>query len=147
MITLRPFEPGDEWRLDVQPEQRLDREAFVGTGMMHVARDGFSFSAFDETAACVAIGGVAHKWGSVGIAWAFMSPAAGRHMATLTRHVRIGLDVQSFERIEAVTLADFRPARRWLGMLGFALEADRMKGYDRHGRDMALFALVRDHRQ
>lgn len=75
-------------------------------------------------------------------AWALMGAGAGKNMVAIHRGTQRFLDMQSARRIELTVLCDFEAGHRWAKMLGFTLEAERMKGYDPDGRDHALYARV-----
>ncbi len=49
-----------------------------------------------------------------------------------------------FRRLEAAIDIDFAAGHRWATLLGFTVEAERMRGYMVDGRDCALYAMVRD---
>lgn len=60
----------------------------------------------------------------------------------LHRQAKQFLNSLPFKRIEAAVDVDFCQGHRWVAMLGFQKEADRMKCF-LDNRDWALYALVR----
>ena len=91
----------------------------------------------------VAVGGVAEIWENRGLAWSFIDRRAGAHFPALHKVVKEGLDAAPYRRIEAETPCNFEQGHRWLKMLGFELEAERMKAFRVDGGDSALYARVK----
>lgn len=96
----------------------------------------------DEVLACA---GVIEMWPGRGAAWAFMAEAIGTRMVAVHRAVRRYFDTLDFRRLEAEVAADFEQGHRWVRMLGFELEAPRLRGYFPDGSDAAMYARVKDH--
>lgn len=76
------------------------------------------------------------------IAWALLSKAAARHRWSIHRAVKAFLDEQSRGRIEAHVDCDFLAARRWVEVLGFSLEIERMRGFLPDGRDASMWVRL-----
>ena len=91
----------------------------------------------------VACGGVVPIWAERGMAWAILSQDSGAHMLAITRAARSIIDAAPYFRVEADTPCDFKEGHRWLKLLGFALEAERLRAYRGKGVDCALYARVR----
>ena len=102
----------------------------------------FSFTAFAGDK-IVAIGGIAKLWENRGLAWTLISKDAGEHFMELHRVVKQIIEVVPYKRIEADTPCEFKAGHRWLRMLGFKLEAERMRAFRVDGGDSSLYALVR----
>lgn len=102
----------------------------------------FAFTAMDEDNEVVAVGGIAELWSNRGLAWAFIDSRAGQHFLALHKAVARVLAFVPYRRIEAETPCEFRQGHRWLKMLGFELEAPRMKAFRVDGGDAALYARV-----
>jgi len=59
------------------------------------------------------------------------------------RLVHYVLDNCPLRRVEAYVDFEFEPGHRWARMLGFKLEAPRMKCHRPDGGDSALYARIR----
>jgi len=91
----------------------------------------------------VACGGVLPIWNDRAMVWAIMAQDAGKYMGAITRAAKSILEAAPYNRIEADTLCEFKEGHRWLRMLGFTLEAERLRAYRGDGVDCALYARVR----
>lgn len=90
----------------------------------------------------VAVGGIAELWSNRGLAWTFIDRRAGKHFLALHNAVKKILDEAPFRRVEAETPCEFKAGHRWLRMLGFKMEAERMEAFRVDGGDAALYARV-----
>lgn len=136
MIRIEPFSPHHMVLLTVQDEQRLELSAV----QLHALADQQAFTGFaGDTPVIVA--GFHQMWPGRALAWAVLSRAAGPHMTQLTRILKRAIRNSGYRRVEATALTTFDEAHRWLLMLGFRLEAARMRHY--YGNhDHALYAWV-----
>ena len=101
----------------------------------------FAFTAM-EGDEVVAVGGIMEVWANRGLAWTFIDRRAGRHFVALHKAVKSILELVPYRRIEAETPCGFQQGHRWLTMLGFTLEAERMRAFRVDGGDSALYARV-----
>lgn len=97
-----------------------------------------SFAAVDgdEVLGCA---GVIEYWPGRAAAWAILSGNCGRNFVRIHRAVLAFFQLQTFRRLEATADVGFGPGHRWLEMLGFKLETDRMAGYMPDGSDAAMY--------
>jgi hypothetical protein len=88
--------------------------------------------------------GMIPLWENRAYAWAMLDESAKHYLTKITKVVGRALDYHSKEvkRIEAAVDCEFKEGHRWLKMLGFTLECDRMKAYRPDGKDAALYAKV-----
>lgn len=140
MIVV-PFQPDHLDRLALQPAQaylratvRREHAEFAATHPSFTGLDG------DEIVGCA---GILPAWEGRALAWSWIGAAAGRHMVAITRAVRRFLDAQPYRRVEMTVDVNFDEGHRWAEMLGFRLEALRMKAYRPDGGDCSLYARVR----
>jgi hypothetical protein len=91
-------------------------------------------------------GGIFPHWPGRGEAWAVVSEHAKEHVPAVHRAALrlIGLAQASLVRIDAVVAFGHSEARRWVGHLGFTLEAPRLARYFPDGTDGVLYARVRE---
>jgi hypothetical protein len=128
--------------LDVQEGQKYLKK-YLSDDMRKSLEGEYSYTALDgdEVLACA---GLLEQWDNRGVVWAYLSSTiGGRRMVPLTRMVARFLDAAPFDRIEATVDADFPQGHRWVKMLGFELEAPRMRKYRPDGGDSALYARIR----
>ena len=90
----------------------------------------------------VAIGGLVEYWKGRSEAWGIVAENSTQHFLGLHKIVKNFLDSQP-GRIEATTEKAFPEGHRWLMLLGFTLEAPRLKGYGYMGKDHSLYARYR----
>lgn len=141
---IKPCHPDHIRLLAVQNEQQADHGWAIGNGQQNVLAGGLGFSVWESGVRCVCCAGVSMMWPGHGFAWAFFSAEARPHMRSITRFAAQILDAQPYRRVHTTALVGFEPAKRWLEMLAFKVEAPCMKGYDVSGQDHALYARVRD---
>lgn len=90
------------------------------------------------------VGGAAENWNNRATVWAYLrEPMGARRMAAVHRTAREFLESLPYRRLEATVVCGFDPGQRWVRMLGFKLECERMTAYDPAGRDCALYARVK----
>lgn len=94
-------------------------------------------------ARCVGAAGIIEIWPGRATAWALLSKQAAPYMLQATRQVRSVLEMHKTNRIEATVLCDYEMGHKWIRLLGFELEATRMKSYYPNGADVSLYARVR----
>lgn len=91
----------------------------------------------------ILVGGLHEMWENRALLWSFIDKDAGPHFVALHRGVKNFLDMQPYRRIEAECDCGFKPGHRWLRMLGFKMEAKRMRKFRVDGGDSALYARVK----
>lgn len=139
-----PFKAEHLAKLHLQPAQKymsniIDEEyAKVLEG-----ENVHSFSLLDG-GLVLACGGVAPMWHGRAIAWMIIAgEAAGFKFLNVHKAILRFFETCYINRIEATVDCDFEQGHRWMRMLGFKMEAERMKGYRPDGGDCALYARVR----
>jgi hypothetical protein len=93
--------------------------------------------------AVLGVGGLVEMWPGRATMWAYLSQDAGRHFVGIHRAALALLEVADFRRVEADVGVDFAAGHRWLQMLGFKLEAARMRSFLPTGGDSSLYARVK----
>lgn len=91
----------------------------------------------------VVVAGLVEHWKDRAEAFAFLSPMGAAALTAVHRAVKRFLGIQPYPRVEAVVDCDFHNGHQWVRMLGFRMEAERMRGFLPTGGDAALYALVR----
>lgn len=91
----------------------------------------------------VCVGGVCEIWANRAIAWMLIDRDAGAHFVAIHKAAQRMLELAPYARIEADTPCEFEPGHRWLKMLGFQLEAERMRAHRVDGGDSALYSKVK----
>jgi len=115
----------------ITPEQAqaLEEEDWSYTGMIG-----------DTPIACA---GILPMWQGRGLAWAYIScNAAKQNFVAVHKSISRALQACYLQRIEMTVDCEFEPGHRWARLLGFELEAERMKAYRPDGGDCSLYARV-----
>ena len=140
MIVV-PFKAEHLLALQIQDGQAHD-SVFITPGYAKQLEGQYAFTALiEDQPICVA--GVAPLWENRALAWSFIDHRAGPHFIEVHRAVKKILDALPYRRIEADAACEFPAAHRWLKMLGFKLEAERMRAYRPDGGDSSLYARVK----
>lgn len=130
--------------LERDPTSKYLGAVLTDEGLTKLGQNGWTFSILSEGRA-IMVGGIAEYWPGRGELWAFVDHTCGRQFVGVHRKVANFVDVcqKQFRRIEAAVLVDFMPAHRWVRMLGFRLEAERLEAYSMDGQDYSLYSRVR----
>jgi len=141
-MKVIPFKAEHLAQLQIQPGQRDTLSYVTAPAYAKMLEGQFAFTAMvgDEV---VAVGGVTELWDNRGLVWSFVDANAGKHFVALHKAVKEVLDFVPYKRLEADTPCEFEAGHRWLRMLGFTMEAPRMRAYRVDGGDSALYAKVR----
>lgn len=140
-MNIVPYKAEHLRDFQLQEGQR-DLWPFISPEYARYLENQFSFTALHE-GRVLAVGGVAELWPDRGLAWALISEGAGPYFTELHRAAKRMLDAVPFRRVEADTPCEFKQGKRWLKMLGFKLEAERMIAYRPDGGDSSLYARVK----
>jgi hypothetical protein len=140
-MKLIPYEAAHLLGMQLQPGQTYSTP-FVTADYAKALEDQHAFTAVEDNRV-VAVGGVIKLWDNRGLAWTFIDCRAGDCFWKLHKIVKKALDAAPYRRIEAETPCEFGPGHRWLKMLGFKLEAERMRAFRVDGGDSSLYARVK----
>lgn len=140
-MEIVPFKPEHLARIRLQGAQEY-LASYIDPSSISALQAGTAFSAIDGD---VVLGssGIIPIWQGRAIAWAWLSQDCGRYFVRIHRAVKRFLDLSDIRRIEATVDCDFAAGHEWIQMLGFELEAVRMRSYRPDGNDMALYARVK----
>lgn len=94
----------------------------------------------DLAVACV---GAFEIWPGRAIVWSYLSDDARSRLLGITRIARKLMDHYDRRRLECEVAFDFEAGHRWARMLGFEVEAPRMRSYFPDGGDCTLYAKVK----
>jgi hypothetical protein len=143
MIRIIPFKAEHLYDIDVQSAQ-TDIHTWVSPDLARALEreEGWSYSALDgdEVLGCA---GLVAQWPGRKTAWAYLSGNVGHRFPVLHRAALKFLNECGVRRVEAAADVNFPEAHRWLAMLGFIKEAERMEAYLPNGSACSLYARVR----
>jgi len=139
-MLVIPFQAGHLAQLSLQ-EAQMYLSDWVTRKSALVLEDAPSYTALVDGDP-VAAAGILPQWHGRAIAWAFLSNMGAGQFIGVHRAVKGFLDGCYVQRIEMTVDCDFPEAHRWAEMLGFTMEAERMRAYSLDGRDCALYARV-----
>lgn len=141
-MTVIPFEVSHLRLMKVQPAQQAVLQ-HVTDDFLSLLENTNAFTAVvdGEVIACA---GVIEYYKGRGEAWSYLSADLGSNMVAVYRAIKSYLDTVDVRRIEITVDTDFAEGHRFAKLLGFELEAPRMKAYDMDGRDKALYARIKN---
>jgi hypothetical protein len=143
MIIVRPFKSEHLMTIKFQPSQKhLENYVTEEVAKSIETAPGQAYTVYDDDEILV-VAGVIDVGEGRGYAWSYIAEAVGNRMVQVTRAVKRYLRIAPFRRIEMSVDCDFLEAHRWARMLGFSMEAERMRSYAADGRDCALYAMVK----
>jgi hypothetical protein len=103
-----------------------------------------SYAAIDVYGRAIGVGGVVEKWPHRVEAWAIIGDNCRKYFLALHNAVKRFLEVFPARRIEATADCDFEQGHRWLELLGFKLECERMVAFNHQGRDASLYSWIKE---
>lgn len=142
-FEVHPFD-----RLDLREVAELVAEeqvrAIIGSlDCFEPAGGGFVGLLDGETVGCAGVVPVYGPNSIKGVAWAFLLSGSRPVFLQIHRAVKRYLDETPYRRIEAHTDSRFSVARRWVELLGFRLEAEKLVNWFPDGRDADQWALIK----
>lgn len=140
-MIIVPYEAEHLMKLKLQPEQRFCL-GHITAAHAKALEGKYSFTALVDGEP-IAVGGITELWENRALCWTFIDGRAGEYFVQLHKIVRDLLDMVPYRRLEAETSCDFKQGHRWLRMLGFQLEAERMRAFRVDGGDSSLYARVK----
>jgi len=140
-MNIVPYESIHLKEISLQPAQQY-LAAYVDDDMMIALESEYAFSGLVDGMPVICAG-IIPIWHNRALAWAYLSADAGAHMTAITKAIKRFFELAPFERIEATVDSEFAKAHRWIQMLGFNIEADRMIKYRPDGGDSALYARIK----
>lgn len=140
MIEIVQFKADHLKEIKVQKAQMFLSEFVTYEQGLDLERS-ISFTALKDGKP-VGAAGIVEQWGGRSTAWAFLSDVGPATFLAIHRAVKTYLDFCHIRRVEMTVACDFPEGHRWAKMLGFTLEAERMRSYDPNGADHSLYARV-----
>lgn len=139
-MEVEPFELDHFRDLVLQPYQKAWQAMLASEDWTHLGKAGEAWTGLVDGRP-VACCGVLDRGGGRGDAWALLAGDIGPTLLPLTRAILRGLKLGRWRRIEAITAANFKPARRWVRMLGFEFESTA-RAYFEDGADAERWARI-----
>lgn len=142
-MDIREFHPIDLRCMEVQEKQALG--AMQATDEKLLAVSQYPSHTIWQDGRPIFCGGAVELWAGRFVVWAYVSIDAGAYFLGVHRAVKEFLDALPARRMETAVACDFPQGHRWVRMLGFRMEAERMEAYSPSGEDHALYARVKEH--
>lgn len=141
-MDIVPYRPEHLQAIELQDSQ-LYLENFITDDLANaLVDDKWSWTGIiDGKVICCA--GVQTIWDGRGVAWAYIAGGIEHDFIKIHRAVKSGLDQCDLNRIEITVDCGFKEGHRWANMLGFKLEAGRMRGFTPSGQDHSLYARLK----
>jgi|TARA_R110000803_G_scaffold53220_4_gene109183 hypothetical protein len=141
MLTFTPFQAAHLAAIKLQGAQGYLSD-WVTYEQAAALVEHHSSTAITDDGEPVAAAGIIPMWQGRSMVWAFLSDLGPANFMRVHREVKRFLDGCYTQRIEMTVDCDHKEAHRWARMLGFKLEATRMRAYAPDGHDCALYARV-----
>jgi len=139
-MTVVPFKAAHFWSINVQPAQEYVRGRVTEHQIKQLeSLNSFSCVDGDKVLCCF---GWLEIYPTRATVWAYLDKDAGPHMVAMTRVAKRLLDGLVYRRIEIEVDCEFEAGHRWARMLGFRLEAERLRGLRMDGGDSAIYARI-----
>lgn len=130
--------------LELLEKQRGKPYSFLNSDQrIFLASNGLSYSVISKSGRILMCAGIQKHWEHRGEGWAMFDLELKKEFIGVHRIVKRFLDVTPFRRVEATVEANFEPGHRWAKLLGFEMEAPRLKNYFVNGADAVLYVRIR----
>lgn len=142
-MQVKPFRSDHLRQLLLQPANYYMRPMLSDPSYASVLeQQDASFAVLSDDGLVIGCGGIFPLWAGRALAWSVLAANSGRYMVPIHLITRRLLRMRSERRIEATCDSDFKAAHRWLLLLGFECEAQRMEGFAPDGRPHSLYARI-----
>ena len=122
--------------------EEIDKAHFMSPTFNHVLKSGMALSMWAGST-CIAAGGCAPIYKHRAIAWAFLGADSGPYMHQITRKARQLFEMYPAERLEMLVNYEFEAGHRWAKVLGFDVEAPRMRKSGIYGDDETMYVRIK----
>ena len=139
MIVV-PFNRSHLQNLNLQLAQH-EALSLLTDNVINELERGQSFTALVDDTPMICCGVYNDGMGR-GTLWALVSQDIGKHMVQVTKLCKQFFNTSGYRRLETVVDCDFEAGHRWMRLLGFTKEAERMSAYYPDGRDCSLYAKI-----
>ncbi len=140
MIEIVPFKAAHLAALQVQDAQTYLSE-WVTEEQGLALEEQHSYTVLHEGVPKGCAGTIT-QWQGRATAWAFIANVGPTMFLPIHRAVKHFLDGCYVHRLELTVDYDFTQGHRWAQMLGFKLEAERLRAYLPNGGDVSMYARV-----
>lgn len=143
MIGIEGLTPKHLRTLELQDSQTSFSELISNPEeyVRMVCQQGQAFAVVADGETMV-IAGLIEMWEGRSLMWSLMSKNAGKHMRYILKATERMITTFGARRVESTVDCDFKQGHRFMRLLGFQMEAERMKSYEPDGRDCALYARI-----
>ena len=140
MMIVVPFHHDHLKTLNLQIAQR-EALSILSDAIIGDLERGQSFTALVEDIPMICCGVYSDGMGR-GVLWALVSQDIGRHLVKVTKLCSQFFDNSGYRRLETMVDCNFKAGHRWVRLLGFEMEAERMRSYYPNGKDCSLYAKI-----
>lgn len=140
-MTILPFRAEHFHALTPQAAQ-MRAKALWRDGQLQGLESLPSFTLMDDGVVLMIFGHIPFH-ADRGLVWSILGEQAAEHMISVHRVGRRFVDSLPYRRIEMEVDCEFEQAHRWARMLGFEMEAERLRCHREDGGDTSLYARIR----
>ena len=140
-MQIVTFKPEHFWALDVQDAQASEK-LFTKPEYLDALQYRYSFTILDGDVPLACLGCI-EIFPSRGAVWAYISRHAGKKFRVVHRLAQRIIEDVPHQRLETEVDYGFAEGHRWMQMLGFTKEVDRMRFARPDGGDATLYVRVR----
>lgn len=141
-VTYRPCKQAHLGLIRPQPHDRALLASYMAPEFKQILDSSFGISAWAGSRP-LAAAGIIPMHAHCALGWAMLGADAGPYLRDITRAVRKALDESHYPRIEMRVIYDFEEGHRWAKLLGFSVDAPRMRSSGARGEDETLYARVK----
>lgn len=140
-MNVVPFKAEHFWSIEAQPAQAYVKNWVTEADIKALEnQDTFTLFDGDEILACF---GWMQIYSHRATVWSIICKNPGPRFVAMTRIAKRLIEGLPYQRLELDVDCGFEEGHRWAKMLGFTLEAERLRGFRMDGGDSAVYARIR----
>lgn len=137
MIAV-PYKAEHLFAMDVQPAQ-AHMYAAMPESDAYALEQFETYSFLSDEGEPLLCFGFLPIWAGRAVIWAYVSAKAGTEFVRVHREAKAIIDSSRFRRLEAYVDVDFEQGHRWMRLLGFGKEVDKMTAFLPDGNDATMY--------
>lgn len=143
MINVVRFQARHWQDLREQPSIAYLKDSFTDKQVRALEDSRFVFTGINQQGRILVCAGVSEYWPGRAEAWAIIDRDSKKEFIFIHNAVRKFIEACPIRRIEAAVALGFDAGHRWVKLLGFNLEAEKLRAYLPTGEDCSLYAKIK----
>lgn len=110
--------------------------------MLSLETDGRTFTGVNESGEVIVCGGVRELWEGRGELWALFNPNKQSYCKSFHKCILQTIEEVKIKRLEMAVYCENKLGHKLAKLLGFKLEAERLRAYRPDGGDISMYVMI-----